>query len=217
MVTDSSSEKTSSSTKSGGRTTTSTTLSAVGNLIKLLPTGTVFVFQFVNPVLTNSGKCNATNKWLSSVLLVACGLSCAFSSFTDSYTGTDEKRHYGFVTCNGLWPSSVPAANSDNLSRYRLKFGDFVHAALSLLVFAVLGLLDSNTVHCFYPDFESTQKQLLQVLPVAIGAVAGFLFTIFPNDRHGVGYPLTSDSNDTTSKPNPTPTASPQQNPNNSV
>ncbi|KAL2339107.1 hypothetical protein Fmac_013553 [Flemingia macrophylla] len=179
---------------------TSTTLSAIGDLIKLLPTGTVFVFQFVNPILTNSGECNATNKWLSSILLVACGLSCAFSSFTDSYTGTDKQRHYGVVTPNGLWPSSVPPANSVDLSAYRLKFGDFVHAALALLVFAVLGLLDTNTVHCFYPGFVSTQKQLLQVLPTAIGVVAGALFMFFPNSRHGVGYPLTYDSNDTTTK-----------------
>ncbi|KAJ1395156.1 Protein DMP [Sesbania bispinosa] len=72
---------------------------------------------------------------------------------------------------------------------YRLRGTDFVHAALSLFVFAVLGLLDTNTVHCFYPDFESTQKRLLQVLPTAIG-----VFVMYPNLRHGIGYPLTTDS-----------------------
>lgn len=189
--------------------TNTSPFSAVGSFIKLLPTGTLFVFQFLNPVLTNSGECNASNKWLSGILLVACGFSCAFSSFTDSYTGSDNQRHYGIVTTKGLWPS--PASNTVDLSTYKLKFGDLVHAVLSLSVFAVLGLLDTNTVHCFYPGFESTQKRLLQVLPTAIGVFAGGLFMIFPNDRHGIGYPLTSDSNDTSPKSNDT-TASPPQN-----
>ncbi|QCD79920.1 hypothetical protein DEO72_LG2g238 [Vigna unguiculata] len=205
MIADSSSLNTPSpsstppSKTSGG--VTSTTLASLASLIKLLPTGTVFVFQFLNPVLTNSGECDASNKSLCAVLLVFCGFSCAFSSFTDSYTGSDKQRHYGIVTRNGLWPS--PASDSVDLSSYRLKFGDLVHAVLSFSVFAVLGLLDSNTVKCFYPGFESTQKRLLQVLPTAIGVVAGGLFMIFPNDRHGIGYPLTFDSNDTASPNNP--------------
>ncbi|CAJ1941146.1 unnamed protein product [Sphenostylis stenocarpa] len=166
---------------------TNTTFAAVGSFIKLLPTGTVFVFQFLNPVVTNSGQCNESRRWLSAVLLVICSLCCTFSSFTDSYTGSDNQRHYAIVTPRGLWPS--PASNSVDLSLYRLWVGDFVHAALSLLVFVVLGLLDTNTVHCFYPGFESTQKSLLQVLPTVIGIIAGGLFMIFPDNRHGIGYP----------------------------
>jgi len=205
MVEESSSKNTNSSRT--GRVT-NTTFSAAGSLVKLLPTGTVFVFQFLNPVVTNSGQCNTINKWLSSILLVLCGFSCAFSSFTDSYTGSDNQRHYGFVTRKGLWPS--PSSNSVDLSGYKLGVADFVHAALSLLVFAVLGLLDSNTVHCFYASFESTQKSLLQVLPTVIGVFAGGVFMIFPNTRHGIGYPLTSDSNQTS--PKSEDTTDPQKN-----
>ncbi|KAK7363654.1 hypothetical protein VNO77_05804 [Canavalia gladiata] len=205
MIADSSSLniETQTSSRNGGTSVAKTTYSAIGNLIKLLPTGTVFLFQFLNPVVTNSGHCNTTNKLLSAILLVACGFSCGFSSFTDSYTGSDNQRHYGIVTTKGLWPP--PESNSIDLSGYRLKFGDFVHAVLSLVVFAILGLLDTNTVHCFYPGFESTQKRLLQVLPVAVGVVAGGLFMVFPNHRHGIGYPpTTTDSDDTSSKSNQT-------------
>ncbi|BAT77205.1 hypothetical protein LR48_Vigan01g312900 [Vigna angularis] len=211
MVEESSSEKTNSSRT---RRATNTTISAAGNLVKLLPTGTVFVFQFLNPVVTNSGQCNTINKWLSAILLLLCGFSCAFSSFTDSYTGSDNQRHYGFVTRKGIWPS--PASDSVDLSGYRLGVSDFVHAGLSLLVFAVLGLLDTNTVHCFYGGFESTQKTLLQVLPTVIGVLAGWVFMIFPNTRHGIGYPLTSDSNETTPKSTDTIT-DPQKNPTDNV
>lgn len=172
------------------------TFSGLGNLIKLLPTGTVFMFQFLIPLVTNSGHCNTLNKYLSGALLVVCAFNCAFSSFTDSYTGTDGQRHYGVVTTKGLWPS--PASENVDLSKYKLRVGDFVHALSSLIVFAVLGLLDTNTVHCFYPGFESAEKVLLQVLPPVIGAVASAVFVVFPNNRHGIGYPTSSDPNDTT-------------------
>ncbi|BAT77207.1 hypothetical protein LR48_Vigan01g313100 [Vigna angularis] len=177
---------------------TSRTLLSVGSLIKLLPTGTFFVFQFLNPALTNNGKCNGNKKSLCAILLGLCGISCFFSSFTDSYTGNDGNRHYGLVTPYGIFPS--PASDNIDLSRYKLKFGDMVHAFLSVIVFAVLGLLDTNTVNCFYPG---SSHRFLQLLPIAIGLVAGELFMIFPNDRHGYGYPLTSDSNDNAPPNNP--------------
>ncbi|XP_014518731.2 protein DMP2 [Vigna radiata var. radiata] len=184
--------KTRASTMSGK------TFSALGNLVKLLPTGTVFLFQFLIPVVTNNGHCTTLNKYLTGALLVVCAFNCAFSSFTDSYTGTDGQRHFGIVTAKGLWPS--PASESLDLSVYKLRFGDFVHAFFSLVVFAVLGLLDTNTVRCFYPEFESGEKILMEVLPPVIGVVASSVFVIFPNKRHGIGYPTTSDSNDTSQK-----------------
>ncbi|EXC05711.1 hypothetical protein L484_011291 [Morus notabilis] len=169
------------------------TFTGVGNLIKVLPTGTVFLFQFLNPVVTNSGSCTAVNKTLDAILIVLCAVSCCFASFTDSYTDSDGKTHYGIVTNTGLWPSS----SSEDLSKYKLRFGDFVHAFFALVVFAVLSLLDSNTVRCFYPEFELEQKILLQVLPPVIGAISGSVFMLFPNNRHGIGYPSSDDDNTT--------------------
>lgn len=166
------------------------TFTGAGNLIKLLPTGTVFLFQFLNPVLTNNGSCTALNKYLSAILIVLCGFSCCFASFTDSYTGSDGKTHYGVATCKGLWPSTN--SNSVDLSAYKLRIGDFVHAFFSVIVFAVLSLLDTNTVRCYYPGFESTEKTLLLALPPIIGTIAGTVFVVFPNNRHGIGYPASS-------------------------
>lgn len=168
-------------------------LTGVGNLIKLLPTGTVFLFQFLNPVLTNNGHCNTpANKYLSAILIAVSAFSCCFSSFTDSYTGSDGQTHYGIATTKGLWPSTD--SGSVDLSAYKLRVGDFVHAFFSLVVFAVVSLLDSNTVRCFYPAFESTERVLLMVLPPVIGTIAGTVFVVFPNKRHGIGYPSSSDS-----------------------
>ncbi|KAE8731560.1 Baculoviral IAP repeat-containing protein [Hibiscus syriacus] len=150
------------------------------------------MFQFLNPVLTNYGHCSPVNKVLTSILIALCGFSCAFSCFTDSYKDGDGMVHYGITTVNGLWPSS--GSDSVELSKYKLRVGDFVHAFFSVIVFAVLSLLDSNTVQCFYPSFESTEKVLLMALPPVIGAISGSVFLVFPNTRHGIGYPSTSSS-----------------------
>ncbi|XP_026655802.2 protein DMP2, partial [Phoenix dactylifera] len=168
----------------------------VADLIKLLPTGTVFLFQFLNPLLTNTGHCGTVNKYLSGVLLAVCGFSCCFSSFTDSYIGSDGKVYYGLATKDGLWSFSDPNAGSKDLSKYKLRFGDFVHAFLSLVVFSVIALLDDNTVSCFYPSFELEEKTLLMVLPTVVGGLASSVFMIFPNNRHGIGYAPTGITDD---------------------
>ncbi|CAB4293417.1 unnamed protein product [Prunus armeniaca] len=189
----------SSKTTTKNKTAKDKTLTGAGNLIKLLPTGTVFLFQFLNPVFTNNGHCSTVNKYLSAILIGISGFSCCFASFTDSYTGSDGQTHYGVVTAKGLWPSTN--SNSVDLSAYKLRLGDFVHAFFSLVVFAVVSLLDTNSVRCFYPGFESTEKVLLQVLPPVIGAIASTVFVVFPNNRHGIGYPSSSsDSSEDSEK-----------------
>jgi len=152
----------SKSTGSSQKTIQEKTLSGVGNLIKLLPTGTVFLYKFLSPALSNNGDSKTINKYLTAILVVLCGLSCFFSSFTDTYVGDDAKTHCGVVTSKGLWPS--PESKKVDLSTYKLRFADFVHAFFAVIVFAALVLLDGNTVGCFYPVSESTEKTLLQVL-----------------------------------------------------
>lgn len=95
-----------------------TTLKGIAALIKLLPTGTVFAFQFLSALLTNNGNCNDFNKVLTSLLLIGCAFSCCFSSFTDSYVGVDGKLYYGIATKTGLWCFYDPNAKSLDLSRY---------------------------------------------------------------------------------------------------
>ncbi|PWA38484.1 DUF679 domain membrane protein 2 [Artemisia annua] len=172
------------------------TLSGFGNLIKLLPTGTMFMFQFLNPVVTNNGQCTTVNKYLSSILIALCGLSCIFSTFTDSYTDEDGATHYGIATPKGFWPSPDSSSGVD-VSKYKLRIGDFVHAAFTGVVFAVVSLLDNNTVECLYPSFETNDKMLMMTVPPVIGALSGSVFMAFPNTRHGIGYPSTSQSKET--------------------
>ncbi|KAJ4755301.1 hypothetical protein LUZ62_028100 [Rhynchospora pubera] len=165
------------------------TLKGIANLIKLLPTGTGFAFQFLSALLTNNGHCNGVNKVLTSLLLIGCAFACSFSSFTDSYVGIDGKLYYGIVTKTGLWCFYDPNAKSIDLSSYKLKLGDFVHAFFSTFVFGIVAMLDKNTVECFYPAFLKYQATLLKVLPTIVGGMASVVFMLFPDHRNGIGYP----------------------------
>ncbi|CAD6211307.1 unnamed protein product [Miscanthus lutarioriparius] len=172
-------------------------LRGVADLIKLLPSGTVFLLQFLSPLVTNNGHCATFNKVLSGTLVALCGVFCAFSSFTDSYVGSDGRVYYGVVTQRGLRTFTPdPDAAARDLSAYRLRAGDFVHAALALLVFATIALLDADTVACLYPALELSERTMMAVLPPVVGGVAGYVFMVFPNNRHGVGYQPTTATED---------------------
>ncbi|KAJ0264657.1 Protein DMP1 [Hirschfeldia incana] len=161
-------------------------LTGLESLIKLLPTGTLFIYLLLNPVLTNDGECSTSNKVMSSILVALCSFSCVFSCFTDSFKGTDGSRKYGIVTRKGLWTYADPG--SVDLSKYKLRIADFVHAGFVVAVFGTLVLLDANTASCFYPRFRETQKTLVMVLPVAVGIASAGIFAIFPSKRNGLGY-----------------------------
>ncbi|XP_041000970.1 protein DMP2-like [Juglans microcarpa x Juglans regia] len=182
-----------STESSGQKTMKDHTFSGLGNLVRLLPTGTVFTYQFLSPALSNYGNCNTFKyKFPTSILVGLCGLACFFSTFTDSYVGDDKKTHYGIATWKGIWPSSE--SKNVDLSAYKLRFADFVHAFFAVAVFGVVVLLDQNTVECFYPVSASTEKTLLKVLPPVVGAVSSVVFMAFPNKRHGIGYPKSTST-----------------------
>ncbi|KAI4345521.1 hypothetical protein L6164_012636 [Bauhinia variegata] len=155
----------------------------LGNLVKYLPTGTVFVYQTLNSAATNSGHCEAVNKYLSSFLFGICLFVCFMASFTDSYEENGERK-YVVVTPWGLAPTPTVAHNISPFGP-----GDVLHAVVASVVFAVLALMDTNTVLCLYPEYESTKRALLQILPPVALAIPCVGCTCFPYKRHGMGYP----------------------------
>lgn len=170
------------------------TFKSIGDVLKLLPTATVIVYEVLNPIVTNTGHCGAVGyKIATGVLLAVSAFFCAFSTFTDSYVSADDgKVKYGLVTPRGLLPFADGGAATSGMdfSKYRLRFADFVHAAFAVAVFAAVSLLaDANTVACFYPSLRDKQKEVVMALPVVVGAVASVVFVVFPSTRHGIGYP----------------------------
>lgn len=170
----------------------SQTFQSTAHLANLLPTGTVMAFQLLAPVFTNQGECDPVSRTMTSVLIALCGLSSILLSFTDSFKDNEGKIYYGFATFNGLWVLDGPATLPPQLAaKYRLRFVDFIHAFMSVLVFAAIALFDKNTVQCFYPTPSKETREILTALPVGIGVICSMMFVAFPTQRHGIGFPLT--------------------------
>ncbi|KAG5570066.1 hypothetical protein H5410_059832 [Solanum commersonii] len=99
------------------------------------------------------------------------------------------KVRYGLATFRGLWiidGSSPP----EDAAIYKLKFIDFFHAFLSILVFCAVAAFDQNVMKCLYPSPSPDAQEILAILPMAVGVICTFLFVVFPTTRHGIGFPL---------------------------
>uniref|UniRef100_A0A1J3JG64 Protein DMP3 n=1 Tax=Noccaea caerulescens TaxID=107243 RepID=A0A1J3JG64_NOCCA len=174
----------------------SQTMTSAANLANLLPTGTLLAFQLLMPVFTSNGSCDYPTRVLTAILLTLLSISCFLSSFTDSVKAEDGNVYYGFATRKGMWVFDYPDPSGlglPDLSKYRLRFIDWIHAVLSVLVFGAVALRDKNAVTCFYPAPEQGTKKILDIVPMGVGVICGMLFMVFPARRHGVGYPVTGD------------------------
>ena len=169
----------------------SQTYQSTAHLATLLPTGTVLAFQLLSPLVTNNGHCLASNRAMAAALVALCALSCFVLCFTDSFRDGKGAVRYGFATLRGLWVIDGGAPlDAQAAAGYRLRFLDLVHAVVTVMVFAAVALFDQNVVSCFYPVPSENVRQVLTVLPIAIGVVGSMLFVTFPTKRHGIGFPL---------------------------
>lgn len=171
------------------------TFASTAHLANLLPTGTVLAFQVLSPLFSNNGNCDTASRLMTQILVFLCGISCFLVSFTDSFRAQDGNIYYGIATPGGLWTFDyVGSGGVPDKGKYRLRFVDFAHALMSVMVFSAIALSDQNVVNCFYPAAQGETKEMLDVLPVGIGAITSMLFIAFPTTRHGIGFPVTETS-----------------------
>lgn len=172
----------------------SQTCKSTAHLANLLPTGTVLSFQLLSPIFTNQGNCDSVSRFMTSALVTLCGATCFLLCFTDSFRDNKGKVCYGFATYRGLWvidgSSTLPA---EPVAKYQLRFMDFMHAVMSILVFAAIALFDQNVVNCFFPSPSHEAREILTALPVGIGVFCSMLFVAFPTQRRGIGFPLSTN------------------------
>ncbi|KAL1211386.1 Protein DMP5 [Cardamine amara subsp. amara] len=176
--------------------TMSNTLTSVANLSNLLPTGTLLAFQLLTPVFTSNGVCDHATRFLTAVLLYLLAASCFVSSFTDSVKADDGTIYFGFVTFKGMWVVDYPDPSwfgLPDLTKYRMRVVDWIHATLSVLVFGAVALRDKYVKDCFCPSPEEETKHVLDIVPVGVGVMCSLLFMVFPTRRHGIGYLVTGN------------------------
>ncbi|CAN0853192.1 Protein DMP4 [Linum grandiflorum] len=176
----------------------SQTFKSTAHLANLLPTGTVLAFQLLSPVFSNQGQCDSVGRYMTTLLVTLCGLSCILSSFTDSFTDKNGAVSYGIATLNGLWVIDGTGTIPPELARaYKLSCLDFVHALMSMLLFVAVALFDDNVVSCFYPTPSTEIQEILTAAPIGIGVICSMLFVLFPTKRHGIGF-LSRPASETT-------------------
>uniref|UniRef100_A0A2N9G0G6 Uncharacterized protein n=1 Tax=Fagus sylvatica TaxID=28930 RepID=A0A2N9G0G6_FAGSY len=172
----------------------SQTFQSTAHLANLLPTGTVLAFQLLSPIFTNEGICDPV-----SLVHDCCTCDPLWDvmfllSFTDSFRDKKGNVCYGFATMRGLWVIDGSATLSPELAaEYQLRFIDFVHAFMSILVFVAVALFDMNVVSCFFPAPSDESQEILTSLPVGIGVICSMLFVAFPTKSHGIGFPLSAN------------------------
>ncbi|XP_020230900.1 protein DMP4 [Cajanus cajan] len=131
---------------------------------------------------------------MTAALVSLCGASCFLLCLTDSFRDNKRNICYGLATLRGLWVIDGSTTLPPQLSaKYRLKFIDFMHAVMSVLVFAAIALFDQNVVNCFFPAPSNETQEILTALPVGIGVFSGMFFVTFPTQRHGIGFPLSTN------------------------
>ncbi|XP_018477451.2 protein DMP7 isoform X2 [Raphanus sativus] len=116
------------------------------------------------------------------------------SSFPSPTPLETHAARYGLATPSGLMVmDGTITLTEEEKEKYKLRFIDFLHAIMSMLVFFAISMFDQNVIRCLFPVPSEDTKELLTGLPFIIGVVCGGFFLVFPTRRHGIGSPLTKE------------------------
>ncbi|OEL25706.1 hypothetical protein BAE44_0013275 [Dichanthelium oligosanthes] len=177
------------------QTTTSSTGTTYSNknLLQQLPAGAVLAFQTLAATFTNQGRCLRANLYLTAGLVAFLGATCIFFSFTDTVRdGATGKLHKGVALPGRLYIVNLTKEEqkvmSAELKKHGLKYVDWVHAILTLVVFLTIAGNDVGLQNCFFPSATDDTRQLLRNLPLGMAVMASFLFMIFPTTRSGISF-----------------------------
>ncbi|KAI3945487.1 hypothetical protein MKW92_027201 [Papaver armeniacum] len=154
-----------------------------------LPTGTLLTFEMIIPsVAGNELSCTSVRATMMIILLCLCGASCFFFHFTDSFKGPNGKVYYGYVTPRGLAVFKPDLeVHTPKDEKYELKFSDFVHALMSVTVFAAIVAGDRRVTDCLFRKHVKEIDEAMESVPLIVGVICSGLYLVFPNTRYGIG------------------------------
>ncbi|GLU06355.1 hypothetical protein SLE2022_233960 [Rubroshorea leprosula] len=114
-------------------------------------------------------------------------VSCLLRPFIDSFRDKRGKVRYRVAMFKGLWVvAGFMKLSAKEKEKYKLRFIDFFHAFVFVLVFVAIALFDQNVAKCSISKPSEKVKQLIAALIVAIGVVCSVLFVAFLTRWHGV-------------------------------
>ncbi|XBI07673.1 hypothetical protein VPH35_135541 [Triticum aestivum] len=171
-------------------------MSSAANLAQLLPTGTLLAHQALSPSFTNHGKCDASNQWLTTVMVIILTTLCILFSFTDSVLGRDQKLYYGVATPRGFNVFNFSDEEEKlkwtppEFRRLRIRPLEFLHAIFTALVFLTVAFSEVGLQSCFFPNADYGQTKCLAMAYSYMGItfLSSFVFMVFPTKRKGIGH-----------------------------
>ncbi|KVH06263.1 Protein of unknown function DUF679 [Cynara cardunculus var. scolymus] len=110
---------------------------------------------------------------------------------------SDGKLYYGIATFKEFYIFDYGTRSrccekededEEGLKRFKISGIDIGHAFLSLIVFLVFAISDTDVQSCLFPESGANMNVLLMNLQLSVGVLASFRFTIFPTTRRGLGY-----------------------------
>lgn len=166
-------------------------LSGTARLNVLLPTATILTFAIFAPLVTDDGKCARVNRVLTGAFVLLCAASCVFFTLTDSFRSATGRLRYGVATPAGIATFCAGGGSRRKAprepERYRLRWSDLFHTALSLVAFVTFAASHHDIVRCYYPG---APRKVVNTVPLVVGFVVSLLFVMFPSKRRGIGYPF---------------------------
>ena len=162
-------------------------LSGTARLNVLLPTATILTFAIFAPLISDDGKCARVNRVLTAAFILLCATSCVFFTLTDSFRSATGRLRYGVATPTGIRTFCHGRKAPREPERYRLRWSDLFHTALSLVAFMTFAASHHDIVRCYYPGVP---RKVVNTVPLVVGFVVSLLFVLFPSKRRGIGYPF---------------------------
>lgn len=119
--------------------------------------------------------------------------SSVFSPRLSILSGTATGRFTTVLPHSGAYTYSTAEVTAkreeeEYFSKFKIGAIDFLHAFVSVIVFLIFALSDSDVQRCFLPEAGENMKVVMMNLPMGAGVFSSTLFVLFPTSRRGIGY-----------------------------
>ncbi|KAJ7548732.1 hypothetical protein O6H91_07G024400 [Diphasiastrum complanatum] len=159
----------------------------VVHLFNRMPTGTLLAYNILQSASADNASCDIFTKLKTGSLLGFWGMASFILAFTDSYRAPNGDVYFGLATPTGMWTPQIRLSPKES-APYKITAVDFVHATLSVLVFAVSSVSSDDVVYCFFPYLPQI---IVKSSPALTSLISALIFIFYPSNRHGINYPTT--------------------------
>ena len=148
-----------------------------------------------NVIINDSSYCQPQQRQLMIALLVIFSILNFFSSFTDTYTATNNQKSWVFIMpFYGPLCFSLPTDyDKDRVYEfYYLKIRDYAHALVSVLTFLLIIIFTNPICMCLFPGTreDGTSRfdpAIVRTVPIVIAIIMSMVMVCLGPPRQMLG------------------------------